>query len=461
MPANLFFGTGIAACIIVLDKEAAASRQGIFMIDASKDYIKDGNKNRLREQDIRKIVDVFNGRLEIPKYSRFVPNREIKHKQNSYSLNIPRYIDTQEPGDIQDIEAHLKGGIPGADIKALSDYWQICPTLKKKLFKRSLRKGYSEPSIPANEIKKTILSFPEFKAFRATVLSAFTAWRKKTDSILNNISSKDHPKLLIQDIAEKLLATCASLQLIDKYDIYQHLMTYWSEVMQDDVYIIFSDGWPAGNEVIRLQRDNKGKKKDIAGLVGLEGRLIPLPLLINTYFTIEQKQINNLKSGLEQIAAEMNELKDEHSGEEGLLTEVILNDKVTKGNLQKRIREIRGDADQADELKVLEQYMALFEKEAKTKQAIKEVEQDLECKVIAKYPQLSLKEIKTLVVERKWITALKTAVEGEVDRLSQMLTGRVKGLIERYQQTLPELVGDVDKFAAKVDDHLKKMGFNI
>src|SRR5438094_638429 len=95
LPANLFYGTGIPACIIVLDKENAASRRGIFMIDASKGFVKDGNKNRLREQDIRKITDVFGGQIELCRYSRFVTNDEIaKHE---YNLNIARYIDTSEP----------------------------------------------------------------------------------------------------------------------------------------------------------------------------------------------------------------------------------------------------------------------------------------------------------------------------------------------------------------------------
>ncbi|MEI2420585.1 N-6 DNA methylase, partial [Arthrospira platensis SPKY2] len=96
MPANLFYGTGIPACIIIVDKEDAEKREGIFMIDASKGYIKDGNKNRLREQDIHRIVTVFNHQLEIEKFSRFVPNKEIK-EDNEYNLNIPRYIDNGEP----------------------------------------------------------------------------------------------------------------------------------------------------------------------------------------------------------------------------------------------------------------------------------------------------------------------------------------------------------------------------
>jgi type I restriction enzyme M protein len=117
LPANLFYGTGIPACIVVIDKAEAHACKGIFMIDASQGFMKDGPKNRLRAQDIHKIVNAFNRRLEIPKYSRLVSFEEIE--KNDYNLNLPRYIDSTEPEDRQDIEGHLRGGIPAADVEAL------------------------------------------------------------------------------------------------------------------------------------------------------------------------------------------------------------------------------------------------------------------------------------------------------------------------------------------------------
>jgi type I restriction enzyme M protein len=254
LPPNLFYGTGIRACIIVLDKKDAASRSGIFMIDGSKGFVKDGNKNRLRERDIRKIVDAWTGQIELPKFSRFVKNDEIQKKE--YNLHIPRYIDTQEPEDLQNIEAHLKGGIPDEDIEALADYWKICPGLKRTLFKSFKRAGFSDLSMPPDEVKKTILANKEFDAFRKGVLAIFSSWRKKTASDLQNIAPKsDHPKAIIGRIGDHILGSFADQQLIDKYGIYQRLMTYWEETMQDDAHIITSDGWTAGSEVIRLQKE--------------------------------------------------------------------------------------------------------------------------------------------------------------------------------------------------------------
>ena len=208
--------------------------------------------------------------------------------------------------------------------------------------------------------------------------------------------------------------------------------------MQDDTHIITVDGWKSGNEVIRLQKENKGKKKDVEGLTGLEGKLIPISLVIKTYFAKEQTALDELNATLEQIGVDMDSLKDEHGGEDGLLSEVIDNDKISKANIQKRIKEIKNSKDDADEFEVLEKYLALFDKETDTKKAIKDAEKDLEKKVLTKYPALTLEEVKTLVVDRKWMDEMSARVLGEVDRLSHTLAGRVKELAERYAEPMAE-----------------------
>jgi type I restriction enzyme M protein len=142
LPANLFYGTGIPACILVLDKENSTARKGIFMIDASKGFLKDGNKNRLREQDIHKIVDTFIKQDELDKFSRMVPLDEIADPKNDYNLIIARYIDSTDQEDIQDIDAHLNGGIPMSDVDAMQNYWTVLPSLRNALFEPSHRTDY-------------------------------------------------------------------------------------------------------------------------------------------------------------------------------------------------------------------------------------------------------------------------------------------------------------------------------
>jgi len=459
LPANLFYGTGIPACIIVLDKSEASVRKGIFMIDASKGFIKDGNKNRLREQDIRKITDVFSDFVEVPGFSRFVKTEEIV--SNDYNLNIPRYINSQEDEDIQDIECHLKGGIPEHDVNSLQNYWDNFPTLKNTLFENGKRLGTYEIKIDKDEIRNTIYNHSEFTTYKGLVINTFKKWCNENKSRMLAISLADHPKEFIANLGEALTQSFATTPLINKYDIYQHLMDYWNEFMQDDLYTLVVDGWSAGNQVIRLQKDNKGKKKDIEGLDGLEGRLVPQSLIISEYFNQEKLEIESLETSLEEVSAEMEEIKEEQSGEEGLFSEVMDEEKINRVKLLKRIKEIKHDSEFKDELELLEKYQTLLDREADLKRELKAGYDELEKKVLTKYPTLTPDEIKTLVIDKKWFRSLEEALSGEVEKVAQTLTGRVKELAERYDQTLPHIANEVRELEKKVNEHLKSMGFEL
>jgi type I restriction enzyme M protein len=258
LPANLFYGTSIPACVVVIDKEGAHTRKSIFMIDASGGFMKDGPKNRLREQDIHMIVDVFTKSLDVPKYARMVSVEEIE--KNEFNLNLPRYIDSQTPEDPQDIAGHLQGGIPIADIETLEQYWVVCPQLRKTLFK-DRREGYLDLAVEKAAIKPAIYEHPEFAAFITGMNAHFVEWRKKKATKLKALQAGCHPKDVIARLSEDLLAHYADEPLIDPYDIYQHLMDYWAETMQDDCYLIASDGWKATPYRV-IETDKKGKEKD-------------------------------------------------------------------------------------------------------------------------------------------------------------------------------------------------------
>jgi len=204
LPANLFYGTGIPACILVLDKENAHARKGIFMVDASKGFIKDGNKNRLRAQDIHRIVDTFTHQIEVPRYARMVPLSEIGDPKNDFNLNLPRYVDSTEPEDLQDIDGHLRGGIPDRDVDALEQYWKVVPAVRSLLFESAGRTGYSRLKLPANEIKAAILGHSEFAVFNDTVTALFARWKKVNAPRLNAIKDGDRPKKLIEILSEDL-----------------------------------------------------------------------------------------------------------------------------------------------------------------------------------------------------------------------------------------------------------------
>lgn len=440
LPANLFYGTGIPACIIVLDKNNAVSRSGIFMIDASKGFRKDGNKNRLRAQDIHKIVDTFNRQVEVPKYARMVPLAEIE--ANEFNLNIPRYIDSSEPEDLQDIEAHLKGGIPNRDLDALANYWTVLPSVRNELFESAGREGYSKLKVSADAVKTTIFEHAEFKAFKTTVDTQFAAWRAGVTPKLNAISTDTHPKALIKEISEALLAAFEKVPLLDAYDVYQRLMDYWDETMQDDAYMLVADGWKA-------VLDDKPNTD-----------LIPSSLIVARYFAAEQAAIEKLEAERDVATSDVETLVEENSGDESLLDEARTDaGKLTVKSVKARIKAIKDSADDKDEHDLLVKLLDLMEKEAAADKKVKDAVKALNKKVAEQYGKLKEDEVRVLVVEDKWLAKLVGDFSAELDKVSLSLTGRVRQLAKRYEFPIPSIENDVQAFQHRVLTHLKAMGF--
>jgi type I restriction enzyme M protein len=568
LPANLFYGTGIPACIIVVDKRDANARKGIFMIDASKGFMKDGPKNRLRAQDIHRIVDAFNSLSKKLGYSRMVGFDEIE--KNEFNLNLPRYIENRETEDIQDIAGHLYGGIPITDIDTLQQFWEVCPTLRKTLFKPHIHTplaplrgegpgvrgdGYLDLAVDSTEIKSSIFGHSEFESFIGEMNDHFSKWRKKTAKQLRLLEKGHKPKELIIDVSERLLDHYRGKALIDPYAVYQHLMDYWADVMQDDCYSISADGWKAETERV-IEKDKNGKSKDRGWVCDL----VPKSLVVARYFKKEQDAIVQLNADLETHAGSITELEEEHGSEEGILNGVtnktdagvayrdafhdvwqlldpkshaacetelakvetelarmikmagddrmselrdkkgkltlksindrfkstddvkerkflegyLLSDQAVKA-ARKQIKDLnetaettvakaladKPDDESLNDLRVLDKYLRLVDEIAGVKAKIREAEAALDMLAYDKYPHLSEDEIKTLVVDDKWMTTLDDRIHGEMDRISQSLASRVKELAERYKTPMPVLVQQASEFENRVSRHLQRMGFSL
>ena len=448
LPANLFYGTGIPACIVVIDKEDAQSRKGIFMIDASRGFMKDGPKNRLRSMDIHKIVDVFNNRLDVPKYARMVSFSEIE--QNEFNLNLPRYIDSQTLEDRQDIAGHLQGGIPASDVDALERYWAVFPELRHSLFKEN-RHGYLDLCVEKSAIKTAIHDHREFVSFIAEMNAHFAEWRDTNAVTLKALKAGCHPREIIAQLSESLLAHYADKPLIDPYDTYQQLMDFWSETMQDDCYLIASEGWKAETYRV-IETDKKGKERD----KGWVCDLIPKALIVARYFSEEQAAIDQLVVELDVVTTRLSETAEEHGGEDGVFAKL---DRVNKTSVAARLREIRDEEDAEDETAALNGWLKLNTQEVGLKKCLKNVEAVLDGLAYIKYPELSESEIKTLVVDDKWMVVLDAAIHSEMDRVSHQLTQRLKELAERYETPLSRMLDRVAKQEAKVKRNLETMGF--
>ena len=471
LPANLFYGTGIPACILVLDKENANTRKGIFMIDARNGFKKDGPKNRLREQDIHKIIDSYTNLTDIPGYSRRVAFAEISDTKNDFNLNLPRYIDISEPEDIQSIEGHLQGGIPEFDIDALNPYWKVIPSVRKLLFESAGRPDFVKLKILIEEVKTKILTHPEFESFNKLAVKVFNNWNKFCLPKLEDFKRGSYTKQLILSLSEDLLNRFKSIPLVKTYDLYQHLMDYWAETMQDDCYLISNTGWLESvkpREVVKIRNAN-GKlvwpKEDFDYLKGkrrFKSDLLPKNILISHYFITDHNNIEFLQTQISEFDFKIQEMIDENSGEDGLLDDVIEGEedkkKITLKSVKARLKEITKDPNFIDEYNKLKECVELLDKHTDLKNKLKIAQSDLDIKLEDKYSKLKEEEIKLLVIEKKWINKLSVVMQSELDKVSQTLTFRIQELAKRYETPLPKLIEEVDNLTVKVKDHLKKMG---
>ncbi|MBD8104399.1 SAM-dependent DNA methyltransferase [Plantibacter sp. CFBP 8775] len=470
LPANLFYGTGIPACIVLLDKENAVGRKGVFMVDASKGFVKDGNKNRLRDQDIHRIVDTFNRQLPIDGYSRIVPMSDIAHPKNDYNLNIPRYIDSSEPEDIQDLSAHLHGGIPNRDIEALQKYWDALPSLKSALFE-PLREGYSKLNVDPSEVQEYALHRSGLEAIRANVKEVVDAWFEAHRAALLAITADTKPSDLIRGLGDDLLTRFKDMPLLDEYDVYQQLMSYWNDTMHDDVYLLMTELGNGGSWVSTAKprptiEDKERKISEDADLEIGSGRakkkfkmdLLPPSLIVARYFSDEEAVVGALNAKLESASAAVIEHAEEHGADEGLLADAI-NDKgaYTKQLVTALIREARASGDR-ETLKCAQIALELVDSEAAARKAAKERQAALDEKVLRKFGELSVDEVKAIVLDGKWRSTLRKRVDDAVSNLTLKLVARVSAIGGRYAETVSELDAELEILEAGVAKHLAAMG---
>lgn len=443
LPSNLFYGTGIPACILIIDKEGAANRQGIFMIDASKGYVKDGNKNRLREQDIYRIVTTFNEQIQDdPKYARLVPYSEIKNKRNNYNLNITRYIDSSDGEDAQNIDAHIHGGIPAADIDGLEKFWEVFDSLRESLFEE-MRPGFYKLIADKDEIRNVVYSNEAFAAYGDLVDEAFIKWKEYAYPQLISIDEELEIKAMIVDLANELIKLYEPLVLLDKYDVYQVLLAYWNEIMNDDVIMIATDekGYALARETENIMGEyTSGKKKGEEKVVGWEGKLIPKAIIADHFFASEKSAIEEMEDLAAQTEAKITEMIEE-ADEESVLAELTEDGKVKAKDIEAKIAEILGSVT-SPEIKAIEEMYSIWSDISKKADYTAYIAKHSLCKI---------------VLNEKGSTS-KTAVSAKIKEL-RAAAPIPASYAEDYEQltALNELMTRSDEYAKTVKTLYKEL----
>ncbi|GAA7603647.1 hypothetical protein JP0079_02030 [Helicobacter pylori] len=454
---NLFYGTSIPACVIVLDKENVRARKGVFMIDASKDFKKDGNKNRLREQDVQKMIDTFNALKEIPYYSKMVSLEEIS--ANDYNLNIARYIAAKQESQkdlFALINSHKASYLPKNEIKAYAPYFKVFKELKNTLFKKSDKEGYYALKTECENIKDLITQSLEFQAFHASVLNAFD--RLNLFETFDHLEPGFNPKTLIESVCSKVLKEFEKVEILDKYGVYQLFKDYYNEVLQDDWFLLSFNDFLSAKELRKLNPlKDKNKKANyleepdfVIQKTYYKSDLIPKNLIKQRFFEKEAKELEELENALNEKEADFEEFIEEHSSEEGLFYELKINESVLKKELK--------NATDLEDKKILKTALELLEAKNKALKMKNKAHEELELKAFHQYKNLELGEIKDLIIQDKWLKSLKNALENKILKRINAFASALNTIISSYSNSLLELDKEVKESESKVLEHLKDLG---
>ncbi|GAA8930397.1 type I restriction-modification system subunit M [Helicobacter pylori] len=454
---NLFYGTSIPACVIVLDKENARARKGVFLIDASKDFKKDGNKNRLREQDVQKMIDTFNALKEIPYYSKMVSLEEIS--ANDYNLNIARYIATKQESEkdlFALINSHKASYLPKNEIKAYAPYFQVFKELKNTLFKKSDKEGYYALKTECQNFKDLITQSLEFQAFHASVLNAFD--RLNLFETFDHLKPGFNSKTIIESVCSKVLKEFEKVEILDKYGVYQLFKDYYNEVLQDDWFLLSFNDFSSAKELRKLNPlKDKNKKANyleepdfIIQKTYYKSDLIPKNLIKQRFFEKEAKELEELENALNEKEANYEAFIEEHSNEEGLFYESKINESVLKKELK--------NATDLEDKEILKTALELLEAKNMALKTKNKAYEELELKAFHQYKNLELDEIKDLIIKDKWLNSLKTALENKIVKRANAFISALNEIVSSYSNSLLELDKEVKESESKVLEHLKDLG---
>lgn len=442
LPANIFFGTGIPTIVMVLKQKR--TNDDVLIIDASKGFIKEGKNNKLRDSDIKKIVDTFKNRLSIDKYSKVVSRDEIR--QNDYNLNIPRYVDSSEKAESWDIYALMFGGIPENELSDYNEYWNAFPTLRDDLYSKT---GSSYYGLNTDDVKATIKNNKDVRAFIEEYKSAFKDFDADLETIL--IKNIDNINISMAEIliGDEIFKRIADKPLVNAYEAYQLFSDEWNTVSVD-LEIIQTEGFEATKKVNPNMVSKKKDGKDVEVQDGWAGHIIPFSLVQDKILYNEKKALDEKENRLADIKSLYEELLEEFTEDEkemDFITEdrdAFVNSEVIKASKNKELEE--------ETLAKLKKVVDIIDEEKKLKKDIKKLGAELENETKKKIEELTDSEAIELL-KYKWIEPIVKGLEVIPTRIIEGLSSKMDALVKKYELTF----SDVEKEIAETEKSLRDM----
>lgn len=440
LPSNIFFGTGIPTIVMVLKKNR--KDDDVLIIDASKGFIKDGKNNKLRARDIKKIVDVYNTRADVDSFSRKVTRNEIR--DNSYNLNIPRYVDSSEKSENIDIYATMFGGIPKKEIKEkCGEEFSIFNSLENQLFTIS---DTPYVNIVTEDIRKTIESNEQVIEFRNQFSSKFASLHDYLFELLikniDLVSTSRAETTIADDIFERM----EDIPLIDKYEAYQILDDEWKTISAD-LEMIQTEGNSSIKQVDPKMVLKKKNSVEVEVQDGYIGHIIPFELIQKEYLSDLLTKIKDTENELSNIQGQYEELiesipEEDRSGD-------FLNEDntafVTKAinNVAKQYKKGKTpEPGSTDE--ILMKVFVLMGKEKDLKSDLKQYNDELVLKTKAKLESLSESEQYEMLA-KKWISPIIDEINKLPDALINALCSKITKLSSKYSETMLDLSNKIEE----------------
>jgi type I restriction enzyme M protein len=439
LPSNLFYGTGIPACIVLLHKDKNESQNKIFMINASKNFIKDGPKNKLREMDIKLIIDAYENKEEIKNFSKYVTYDEII--KEDYTLNLPRYISVKKDEELENLDAHLEGGIPTSELDKLSIYWKFLPNLKELLIKDKNEK-YKLLKFDNDSILTEVKKHKDYSKLIDDTKISIQDWLKQNYDTLFNLTVNLKPKTEFEQLTKTIFESFDKNSIVVNYEIYEEFTTYWDETLSDDLYMVSAEGWN-----ININTVEKKSYFDWSS------DLLPKDVVISNFFVTEKNNLDQLNLSQKKIENELDEIIQENSDENGIFLDF---DKINKTTVSKKINEIKEDKNQED-LLILRKCLLKYEELSKIKSKFKIDSSELNKKSFKHVSQFNENEIKNIIIEKKWFLEIEKKIIKNLNKKILAFVSEIKNLSERYSISLSELENNIDIISKEVENNLNSL----
>lgn len=465
LPQGLFYGTGIPASLLIINKAGANDRQGVFFINADREYKEGKNQNTLRPEDIEKISFVYHNKIEIEGYSRLVTKETLK--EEAYNCNIRRYVDNSEAPTPQDVKAHLNGGIPQNEIDSLKKMFDCYGELQKLIFKDSEDNyaDFVDEVKDKNDIKNIIFSSEGKNMVMSNYSDAVdTFWKNSSDDLENLHGGSIFD--FNNNLTERFVSELTKQNVLDKYQV-RGSFAHFSDTLSSDFRSVQSSGWTA--------------------------ELIPDDELIANEFPevlADQKRLENRRDELDAKFAEIAEIEPEEWDAEqyelmpkAVISEVKaeireLKSQKTKLNKEKKALEkrLKSGADVKPALARCEQELAEAEKQIEEKEAgiahhvdlenelkdcrkkLREIEVNKESLADKAREQISSDDARRLICER-WLKTLHDTVNVYLEAHTRRLQQAVELLYDKYSVTLTSLIEERKVATDELENYLIELGY--